>query len=80
MNPCPAPEVTGSARPPTPTPITASPKNPTSPRCRTPLTPAGMYSDAVRCALALDLGLAKSVAGEPEGDDQLRRKLWLQVG
>lgn len=41
---------------------------------------AGMYSDAVRCALALDLGLAKSVAGEPEGDDQLRRKLWLQVG
>ncbi|KAG2496729.1 hypothetical protein HYH03_005142 [Edaphochlamys debaryana] len=39
----------------------------------------GMYPDAVRSALALDLGLAKGVAGEPEGDDALRRKLWLQV-
>ncbi|EFJ45681.1 hypothetical protein VOLCADRAFT_94101 [Volvox carteri f. nagariensis] len=39
----------------------------------------GMYPDAVRAALALDLGLAKGVAGEPEQDDALRRKLWLQV-
>ncbi|GLC42145.1 hypothetical protein PLESTB_000635800 [Pleodorina starrii] len=39
----------------------------------------GMYPDAVRAALALDLGLAKAVAGEPDQDDALRRKLWLQV-
>ncbi|KXZ53919.1 hypothetical protein GPECTOR_6g837 [Gonium pectorale] len=39
----------------------------------------GMYPDAVRAALALDLGLAKSVAAEPQQDDGLRRKLWLQV-
>ncbi|GLI64360.1 hypothetical protein VaNZ11_007601 [Volvox africanus] len=39
----------------------------------------GMYPDAVRAALALDLGLAKGVAGEPDHDDALRRKLWLQV-
>ncbi|GIL52118.1 hypothetical protein Vafri_8045 [Volvox africanus] len=39
----------------------------------------GMYTDAVRAALALDLGLAKGVAGEPDQDDALRRKLWLQV-
>ncbi|MEW5309299.1 MAG: hypothetical protein WDW38_001194 [Sanguina aurantia] len=39
----------------------------------------GMYPDAVRKALDMDLELAKAVANAPEDDDPLRRKLWLEV-
>ncbi|KAG1655491.1 hypothetical protein FOA52_008962 [Chlamydomonas sp. UWO 241] len=40
----------------------------------------GMYEDAVGLALALDLELAKAVAGmPPEEEEGMRRRLWLAV-
>jgi len=39
----------------------------------------GLFEDAVSLALSVDLELAKAVANTPEDDDNLRRKLWLNI-
>lgn len=39
----------------------------------------GAYEEAVELALRVDSGLAKRIADKPEGDDALRRSLWLQI-
>lgn len=47
-----------------------------------PLPPilTGMYDDAVRRALSVDLGTAKAVAGAPQEEEEgLKRRLWLEV-
>jgi hypothetical protein len=39
----------------------------------------GAYEEAVELALSVDSSLAKQIADKPEGDDTLRRSLWLQI-
>lgn len=43
------------------------------------LAEVGLWEDAVALALTVDPQLAEEVAGRPEGDEALTRKLWLTI-